>query len=157
MERTVFKLAKPSFWALVHRFIDFRESGQVGIMSDKLMQGLFGPGGLGESNMKRIFIEYHERLRKTVPPERLVEFKVQDGYKPLCDSLGVPVPTHVVGGKAVEESFPRVNEGAAFEDRLVVLQRLQNGRLLKKAGTLVSAVALVGAVWYLADERGWKI
>ena len=118
------------------------------------MEGMFGPGGLTESNMKRFFIEYHENLRKIVPKERLLEFKVQDGYKPLCDFLGVPVPTHVVGEKEVEESFPRVNERAAFGDRLVVLQRLQNKRLLKKAGIFVSTVALVGAgLWYL---RGLK-
>ena len=30
-------------------------------------------------------------MRKTVPSDRLLVFRVQDGWKPLADHLGVPV------------------------------------------------------------------
>ena len=35
---------------------------------------------------------YHERVRETIPAERLVEFETGAGWQPLCDALGLPVP-----------------------------------------------------------------
>lgn len=135
---------------MLRNFIDWREQGRVKEMMRQEMNGLFGPGGMNEVNMKRIFNEYHENLRRIVPQERLLEFKVQDGYKPLCDFLEVPVPTTVIDEKQMEEAFPRVNEGAVFVDRLVIMRRRQNKRIMKKAGTLVTIIALIGAgLWYL--------
>jgi Sulfotransferase domain len=150
MTTTILKEGSQSLWFKVRGFIDWREQGQVGMMIGKMMQGMFGPGGLIESNMKRFYVEYHENIRQIVPKGRLLEYRVQDGYKPLCDFLGVPVPTKVIDEKEIEESFPRVNEGASFADRMTVCRKLQNKRLLKKAGTVVSIAALVGAgLWYL--------
>ena len=115
------------------------------------MYGMFGPGGMNESNMKRFYIDYHENLRQIVPKERLLEFKVQDGYKPLCDFLGVPIPTSFRGEKESEEPFPKVNEGSAFVDRLKVSRKLQNRRLLMKLGRAVGIIATVGAgLWFLS-------
>jgi Sulfotransferase domain len=139
--------------AILRDFIDWREFGQLAKMLGQLLKCMFGPGGLTESNTKRVFIEYHENLRRIVPKERLLEFQVQDGYRPLCEFLGVPVPTTVVDGKEVEEAFPKVNEGNTFADRLVIKNKLANRRVMKKIGTSVSIVASVGAgLWYL---RSW--
>jgi Sulfotransferase domain len=150
MTKTVLKISRPTAWAMLRNFIDWREQGRVKEMMRQEMNGLFGPGGMNEVNMKRIFNEYHENLRRIVPQERLLEFKVQDGYKPLCDFLEVPVPTTVIDEKQMEEAFPRVNEGAVFVDRLVIMRRRQNKRIMKKAGTLVTIIALIGAgLWYL--------
>ena len=44
-------------------------------------------------------------VRKTVPPDKLMEFDVGQGWKPLCEFLGQPVP---------EGPFPHIN------DRVVV-------------------------------------
>jgi len=150
MTETILKHGRLGPLGMLRDLIDWRESGQVGIMIGQEMKGLMGPGGATESNMKKFFVEYHENLRRIVPKERLLEYKVQDGYKPLCDFLGLPVPTIVVDKKEVEEPFPRVNEGQAFGDRFLVKNRLSNRRVLKKTGTFVSVAALVGAgLWYL--------
>ncbi len=152
MTQTVLKYGPQTTWSTLRGFLDWRESGQMGKMLSQLMNGMFGsrPGGMTEDNMKAIFIEYHENLRRIVPQEKLLEFKVQDGYKPLCDFLGVPVPTTVIDEKEVEEPFPKVNEGEVFVERLRVMHRCQNRRILKRAGTFVSAAVLVGAgLWYL--------
>lgn len=94
-----------------------------------------------------------------MPRERLLEFRVQDGYGPLCAFLGVPVPTKLVGvgEKQVEEEevFPRVNEGQTFGDRLVVKNRLAARRVWRKVGGYLAVVAVVGAgLWYLRRLRG---
>jgi hypothetical protein len=55
---------------------------------------------------------FHRRLaevRAAVPAERLLVFTVGDGWAPLCDFLGVPVP---------DEPFPRLNDGGDFWARL---------------------------------------
>ena len=50
----------------------------------------------------RVFEQHYERVRRTVPAERLLVYRVQDGWEPLCRFLGVDVP---------DEPFPRVNVG----------------------------------------------
>jgi len=50
----------------------------------------------------RVFEQHHERVRRTVPAERLLVYRVQEGWEPLCRFLGVDVP---------DEPFPRVNVG----------------------------------------------
>ena len=51
------------------------------------------------------FEAWTEFVRKTVPPEKLLEFDVRQGWKPLCEFLGEPVP---------DGPFPHIN------DRVVV-------------------------------------
>jgi hypothetical protein len=50
----------------------------------------------------RVFAQHYERVRRTVPADRLLVYRVQDGWEPLCRFLGVDVP---------DEPFPRVNVG----------------------------------------------
>lgn len=41
-----------------------------------------------------------------IPKERLLVFQVQEGWKPLCEFLDVPIP---------DEPFPRLNDTANME------------------------------------------
>ena len=45
----------------------------------------------GEEQAIIFFEDWEETVRKTVPSDRLLVFRVQDGWKPLADHLGVPV------------------------------------------------------------------
>jgi hypothetical protein len=51
---------------------------------------------------------YHERVRETIPAERLVEFETGAGWQPLCDALRLPVPS---------EPFPHLNSTADFNQQ----------------------------------------
>lgn len=44
-------------------------------------------------------------VRGMVPKDRLLEWSVDDGWEPLCEFLGKPVP---------EEPFPHTNTAAGF-------------------------------------------
>lgn len=48
---------------------------------------------------------YHDRVRETIPAERLVEFETGAGWQPLCDALGLPIP---------KTPFPHLNSTADF-------------------------------------------
>jgi hypothetical protein len=43
-----------------------------------------------------------------VPPERLLEWRPSDGWRPICRKLGVPEPA---------DPFPHVNQGDEFRER----------------------------------------
>ena len=79
-----------------------RGLARVGRHNGKMMRRI----GRGEE-AKRGYEEHIARVREVVPPERLLEFSVKQGWEPLCEFLGVNVPG---------EEFPRVNERAGFRE-----------------------------------------
>jgi hypothetical protein len=71
--------------------------------------GTFG-GRFGDrEHAIRVFTEHNDEVRRTVPAHRLLEYEVGQGWQPLCDFLGKPVP---------DEPFPRLNDTATFQDRI---------------------------------------
>jgi hypothetical protein len=53
---------------------------------------------------------YHEGVKQTVPAERLLVWTASDGWEPICEFLGVPVP---------DTPFPRLNDGKMFAGRII--------------------------------------
>ena len=53
------------------------------------------------------FEAHNRRVREHVPAARLLEYRVEEGWEPLCAFLGVPVP---------DEPFPHLNDRAAFAE-----------------------------------------
>jgi hypothetical protein len=49
---------------------------------------------------------HNEEVQKAIPPERLLVYRVSDGWEPLCRFLGVPVP---------DAPFPQVNSTDDFK------------------------------------------
>lgn len=76
-------------------------------MTDALMRHTFGDavdagGSPDREAVIRVFEEHNRLVQAEVPAERLLVFRVQDGWAPLCAFLGRDVPT---------EPFPHLNEG----------------------------------------------
>lgn len=69
-----------------------------------------------EQNGKRRYQEYYKEVRSLVPPERLLEYKVGEGWKRLCDALQVPIPA---------TPFPRTNDTDGFVNRCKSRNRRQ--------------------------------
>lgn len=63
------------------------------------------PMGLSSDELEAAFKAHNAAVKATIPAERLLEFQVKEGWQPLCDYLGVPVPA---------EPFPRRNDRAEF-------------------------------------------
>ncbi len=71
-------------------------------------------GGFGEHLHDRAFMtdyfrKHTREVMRTVPAERLLVYEVSQGWAPLCEFLGVPVPG---------EPFPAQNSRAEFIARL---------------------------------------
>ncbi len=58
--------------------------------------------------------EHIEEVKAVIPADRLLIFKVTEGWKPLCDFLGKPIP---------DKAFPRVNERAEMSKKIQQLAR----------------------------------
>ena len=74
-------------------------------MQGEAMNGaIFAPFGGGDITdrafMTDWFVKRNQAVIDALPPERLLVFHPKEGWGPLCDFLGVPVPP---------EPFPRVN------------------------------------------------
>lgn len=82
---------------------------------------------------------YHAYVRTVVPKEKLLEMRLGDGWEPLCEFLGVPVP---------DQPFPRANDSAA-------LQQTAQSILLRVAQVWVGILGTAGVVGYLGF-RVWR-
>lgn len=67
----------------------------------------------GRLNDREFLIDYFRRhteaVKAAIPPERLLVYRVSEGWEPLCKFLGVPVPG---------EPFPAENDRAEFIARV---------------------------------------
>ena len=63
-----------------------------------------------------VYKEWIEEVKRTVPPERLLVYDVKEGWSPLCEFLGVPVP---------DNPFPHINERKSFV-RMIRLLKVLN-------------------------------
>jgi hypothetical protein len=67
---------------------------------EKTVWGDFGSGINDRDYMIAAFERHSAEVRRTIPKGRLLEFEVAQGWDPLCEFLGVPVPS---------KPFPRLN------------------------------------------------
>jgi hypothetical protein len=71
------------------------------------------PLGLDREELVRAFSSHNNAVKEAIPADRLLVFEVKEGWGPLCDFLGVPIP---------DMDFPRTNHREEFWDRV-------NGRI----------------------------
>ncbi|WQF89320.1 hypothetical protein CDEST_14334 [Colletotrichum destructivum] len=79
-----------------------------------------------EKHGKKVFLEHNDHVRRLVPPDRLLEYRVGEGWEPLCKFLGCPVPS---------TPFPRDNSGNSFVRRTGRRNRLQLCNVLFRWGS----------------------
>ncbi|KAI1375875.1 hypothetical protein F4677DRAFT_103565 [Hypoxylon crocopeplum] len=86
---------------------------------------------------------YFRDIRKLVPPERLLEYKMGSGWEPLCTFLGMKVP---------DVSFPNANEKAthSVEARAREKQFLANATRL--SGPWLVGLAVLGVAWFYSQR-----
>lgn len=135
----------------VHRFFIVLIRNVIGSRAAdamlKINYGLFRAKNLEEirANARQTYDEYYRNIRETVPSERRLEYKMGDGWEPLCAFLGKDVP---------DMPFPRLNDNAARQ------QSQRNGEVEvllgsgKKLAMLGAGVAGVAAVLYYFQN--WK-
>jgi hypothetical protein len=105
----------------------------------KALLGYFRATGPEEfrKNAKPIYREHYERIRKTVPKDRLLNYELGSGWEPLCTFLEKPVPN---------ADFPWVNETAALQKKIKEFQ----AQMVRGAWNKLKPIVLVGGAVSLA-------
>ena len=107
---------------------------KFGPMSRKLIWQHLHRGTMPDRAKATAFYNrYIEEVKAAVPPEKLLVFSVDQGWQPLCDFLGVPVP---------EAPFPNVNDRAEFQKIKAGIAR--GAYVILGIGAVVVAAAIYG-------------
>ncbi|KAL5364693.1 P-loop containing nucleoside triphosphate hydrolase protein [Aspergillus floccosus] len=93
---------------------------------------------------KQVYLDHVEEVRSLVPPERLLEYKISDGWGPLCEFLGEEVP---------DTPFPRGNDMADFFKRCRGRNRRQMLNAALQAFTMGGALLATGFAATMAFKR----
>ena len=87
---------------------------------------------------RTIYINHYALVRKVTPPERLLEYRLGDGWEPLCNFLAKDIPSC---------EFPKVNDSDSVWELFALAARrgMQNAALrlaqLAAVGLMVSGLA----------------
>jgi hypothetical protein len=101
------------------------------------------PERLREDSTNRVsdIIKIHNKsIIKSVPKEKLLVMRLQNGWKPLCEFLGKPIP---------EEPFPRVNDSDALDQTVAYVM----GKSLLRWIALLITVTVVPYVAYRFSKQ----
>ena len=100
-----------------------------------------------KTDLVQLYNDWNERVMRTVPAEKLLVFNVKEGWEPLCNFLGVPVP---------DKPFPRVNSTEQYTSYpgMVKYRRLSTWvpRILLGLGVLVLGVGFEVSCRFLGIE-----
>ena len=86
-----------------------------------------------------MFNRHNEEVKRRVPKERLLVYEVKEGWKPLCEFLGVEEP---------DKPFPHLNDAAEIQHLIFML------RVFSVAIPTALALLLVGIVALALLRRG---
>ncbi|MCJ1399743.1 hypothetical protein MMC11_002945 [Xylographa trunciseda] len=89
---------------------------------------------------------HYALVRRVTPPERLLEYRLGDGWGPLCAFLGKPVP---------QVPFPRVNDSEALQELLAVVIRRGLWGVWRRVLRVVLVLGVVGLGVWLCYRGMW--
>lgn len=83
-------------------------AAQKNMVKKLIVDGTFGGNVDDPVHLAAVYEKHLDEVRRTIPAERLLVYQVGEGWGPLCNFLGIPVP-------AVD--YPKVNSTEEFNSR----------------------------------------
>lgn len=91
------------------------------------------------SNARMVYDRHYRQVREIVPPEKLLVYRMGEGWEPICRFLDKPVP---------DVGFPWVNEVAALKAAISAkIKSYIAGAAMVLMLWVVGAVALGVGLW----------
>jgi Sulfotransferase domain len=112
---TIIWASKPSIGRMAKLMIklpfspELRKQFPILKYNGSLINNEFGKDYKNKAEVIRHYNEHNETVMKVVPKERMLVFNAKDGWEPLCNFLGVPIP---------DEPFPQSNKRDEFINRI---------------------------------------
>jgi len=96
-------------WNLI-RSADMRKVAPVFQYTDQLIwSGQFNGQFENKAAAIKVFHNHFEKVKATIPPDKLLVYQVQDGWQPLCKFLNVPIP---------KTPFPNTHKRKVFNQKM---------------------------------------
>lgn len=117
---------------------------KFGLFVIRVRNDVFGFAWPEKEKALAFYDRYHREFREGIAAERILEYRVQDGWGPLCKHLGIEPPRMRVDGREgveVEMPFPRLND--ARSHRSTGEFKLRKSRM-RAYRNLREAIAFVG-------------
>lgn len=92
-----------------------------------------------EEKCKPKYREHYALVRKMAPPDRLLEFNMSQGWEPLCEFLGKPVP---------DVPFPHLNEQAWLDEKVQLIATKGLKHLARRMWPYVLLMVVTFVYWY---------
>jgi hypothetical protein len=141
---TTFNPISTFFTYVIERFLGTRG----GIAMRKVILGYFRSANEAElrQNAKPIYKEHYAKIRRLVPPERLLNYELGSGWAPLCEFLGKEIP---------KENFPHLNETEVLRARIAEFEREMLISSWKKSRPFLFAGAVAYGAYFVGRRMYW--
>ncbi|GKU06171.1 hypothetical protein FLAG1_08693 [Fusarium langsethiae] len=118
----------------------------AGRSARKQMLGLFQAQTVEEAraNARETWERHHRVIREMVPEGQLLEYRMGQGWGPVCEFLGKPVP---------EKEFPWVNEAAELKRVITAKIKRNIGAAVMVVLPWVGAVSVAGVGLWMMTRR----
>lgn len=84
--------------------------GMVKMVESLIWDGTFNGRFKDKTYAIQVFNDHIAKVKRVVPPEKRLVYEVKEGWGPLCEFLGVPIPA--------DKPFPHLNDKAIFKKRI---------------------------------------
>lgn len=119
-------------------------------LEEGLARGQFGAKNTDEfrKNARPIYKRHYAEIRELLKdqPDRLLEYRLEDGWEPLCQFLKRPIPN---------VPFPQVNESALTQrkSQIVLVKGIRNAGVKARNVLLPAALVLTLAavLWHFME------
>ena len=92
-----------------------------------------------QEKARQAYRDHYALVRHVTPKGRLLEYKLTDGWGPLCEFLGKPVP---------DVPFPRVNDSEALQELLAIIIKRGLYNTLMRTVKFTLPLAMLGlGIW----------
>ncbi|CVL10637.1 uncharacterized protein FPRN_12769 [Fusarium proliferatum] len=96
-----------------------------------------------KSPARQAFHEHYDLVKKIAPAERMLEFKVQEGWGPLCKFLDKEIP---------EEEFPKLNDSKQFVLAHSLMWWIAFAKMVGKASFMTAISGVIASIFAM-----WKL
>ena len=140
MQYSIFHFLDWKMWHL-WRIVDYRETRPMLAMLETGF-GIFCNNNYGD-RCKQAYRNHNELVRKTIPKEQLLEVELGQGWGPLCEFLGLPVPDTPYPHKNTSDNFRKVTEEERTKSLFRALWRV----------SYIFMPVLAATMWFLYHSR----
>jgi hypothetical protein len=103
-----------SFGGTIYKLLDGKDQAPAEMtawldMASAVIAKTGFPAGYDHDALVNAFNAHNQAVKEAIPASQLLVYEVKQGWEPLCDFLGAPVP---------DEDFPRTNDREEFWDRV---------------------------------------